>query len=238
LSRLIGVRIERVPNPREIDDAVRRLAALDEPIRRRLFDHVRRSPTPVGREEAAEAVGIGRSLAAYHLDKLAEEGLLLSTYRRPEGRTGPGAGRPAKLYGAPESELSVSVPARDYEFVAHMLAEAAEADASGGTRAGLAAVAARTGRQLGEGLRGEALVDALAARGYEPVEDEAGVITLGNCPFHRLAADHRDLVCGMNQAYLGGVLEGLQREDVTADLDPEPGRCCVVIRPSRGAGSS
>jgi predicted ArsR family transcriptional regulator len=208
---------------RELDEGLRRLASLDEPIRRRLFDHVRRSPVPVGREEAAEAVGIGRSLAAYHLDKLAQEGLLSTTYRRPEGRGGPGAGRPAKLYTAADSELSVSVPARDYEFVAHLLAEAAEIDPSEKTRAG---------------LRGEALIDALAMRGYEPFEDEAGVIRLANCPFHRLAADHRDLVCGMNRAYLGGLLEGLQREDVTANLDPEPGRCCVAIRPRHGGGSS
>ena len=60
--------------------------------------------------------------------------------------------------------------------------------------------------------------------------DEAGVIRLANCPFHRLAADHRDLVCGTNQAYVAGLLEGLHREDVTAKLEPEPGRCCVAIR--------
>jgi predicted ArsR family transcriptional regulator len=227
-----------MPGAHEIDEAVRRLASLDEPIRRRLFDYVRRSPQPVGREEAAEALGIGRSLAAYHLDKLADEGLLVSSYRRPEGRGGPGAGRPAKLYTAPEGEVSVSVPARDYEFVAHLLAEAAETDRSGGTRASLEAVATRTGRRLGEGLRGETLVDALSRRGYEPYEDEAGVIRLANCPFHRLAADHRDLVCGMNEAYLGGLIEGLQREDMRAKLEPEPGRCCVAIRPRRGAGSS
>jgi predicted ArsR family transcriptional regulator len=227
-----------MPGAHEIDEAVRRLASLDEPIRRRLFDYVRRSPQPVGREEAAEAVGIGRSLAAYHLDKLADEGLLVSRYRRPEGRGGPGAGRPAKLYTAPQGEVSVSVPARDYEFVAQLLAEAAETDRSGETRASLEAVATRTGRRLGEGLRGEALVDALAKRGYEPYEDEAGVIRLANCPFHRLAADHRDLVCGMNEAYIGGLLEGLHREDMRASLEPEPGRCCVAIRPRRAAGSS
>jgi predicted ArsR family transcriptional regulator len=227
-----------VADAREIDEGLRRLASLDEPIRRRLFDHVRRSLGPVGREEAAEAVGIGRSLAAYHLDKLAQEGLLSITYRRPEGRGGPGAGRPAKLYTAPDSELSVSVPARDYEFVAHLLAEAAEIDPSGKTRAGLRAIATRNGRRLGEGLRGEALIDALAMRGYEPFEDEAGVIRLANCPFHRLAVDHRDLVCGMNRAYLGGLLEALHRDDVTANLEPEPGRCCVAIRPRPGGGSS
>jgi predicted ArsR family transcriptional regulator len=227
-----------VADARELDEGLRRLASLDEPIRRRLFDHVRRSPVPVGREEAAEAVGIGRSLAAYHLDKLAQEGLLSTTYRRPEGRGGPGAGRPAKLYTAADSELSVSVPARDYEFVAQLLAEAAEIDPSEKTRTGLQAIATRNGRRLGEGLRGATLIDALAMRGYEPFEDEAGVIRLANCPFHRLAADHRDLVCGMNRAYLGGLLEGLQREDVTANLEPEPGRCCVAIRPRHSGGSS
>jgi len=227
-----------VPDPRDIDEAVRRLASLDEPIRRRLFDHVRRSSTPVGREEAAESVGIGRSLAAYHLDKLAEEGLLVTTYRRPEGRGGPGAGRPAKLYAASEAEVSVSVPTRDYELAAHLFAEAAEADPTGKTKAGLEAVATRTGRRLGEGLRGAALLDALAVRGYEPFEDGAGALRLANCPFHRLAADHRDLVCGMNRAYLEGLLEGLQRGDVTANLEPEPGRCCVVVRPQRGVGSA
>jgi predicted ArsR family transcriptional regulator len=206
-----------------------RLSVLDEPIRRRLFDYVRASSEPVGREDAATAVGISRSLAAYHLDKLAEHGLLTTGYARPEGRSGPGAGRPAKLYSPAETELSVSVPPRDYEFAARLLAEAAEAEPS--AAAALHTVAARTGHELGEEARGSSLSAALADRGYEPFEDEDGVMRLRNCPFHRLAAEHRDVVCGMNQAYLEGFLEGLDRDDVTADLDPAPGRCCVTIRP-------
>ena len=208
------------------EDELARLAALDEPIRRRLFAYVRSSSEPVGREDAAEAVGISRSLAAYHLDKLAEQDLLTTSYRRPEGRTGRGAGRPAKLYVA-QGEVSVSVPPRDDELAADLLAEATEA--SGEARAALDAVAARAGRRLGVGRKGS-LDDALAARGYEPFEDEAGVIRLRNCPFHRLAEQHRDVVCGMNQAYLEGLLGGLGRTDVRASLEPEPGRCCVAIR--------
>jgi predicted ArsR family transcriptional regulator len=207
-------------------DELARLAVLDEPVRRRLYDYVRGSPEPVGREDAAEAVGISRSLAAYHLDKLADEALLTATYRRPEGRTGPGAGRPAKVYAA-QGEVSVSVPPREYELAAELLAEAAET--SDEARAALDAVAARAGRRLGEGGQGS-LQDALAARGYEPFEDEAGAIRLRNCPFHRLAEQHRDVICRMNQAYLEGLLEGLERTDVTASLEPEPGRCCVAIR--------
>jgi predicted ArsR family transcriptional regulator len=203
-----------------------RLATLDEPVRRRLYDYVRSSAEPVSREDAAEAVGISRSLAAYHLDRLAEQALLTTSYRRPEGRSGPGAGRPAKVYTA-QGEVSVSVPPRDYELAADLLAEAAET--SGEARAALDAVAARAGRRLGEDAKGS-LQQALAARGYEPFEDEAGVIRLRNCPFHRLAEQHRDVVCRMNRAYLEGVLEGLERSDVTASLEPEPGRCCVAVR--------
>jgi predicted ArsR family transcriptional regulator len=203
-----------------------RLATLDEPVRRRLYDYVRSSAEPVSREDAAEAVGISRSLAAYHLDRLAEQALLTTSYRRPEGRSGPGAGRPAKVYTA-QGEVSVSVPPRDYELAADLLAEAAET--SGEARAAVDAVAARAGRRLGEDTM-SSLQEALAARGYEPFEDEAGVMRLRNCPFHRLAEQHRDVVCRMNQAYLDGLLEGMERTDVRASLEPEPGRCCVAIR--------
>jgi len=217
------------------DDNVSRLAVLDEPIRRRLYDYVRASAEPVGREQAADAVGIGRSLAAYHLDRLAEQGLLTVTHRRPEGRGGPGAGRPAKLYRAADTELTVSVPARDYELAAHLLLEAAQADASSESRTTRHAVSARAGRRLGEELRSEASLDsALASRGYEPFEDGPGVIRLANCPFHRLAAESRDVVCGMNQAYLEGLLEGLGRDDLAASLEPAPGRCCVAVRNRTG----
>jgi predicted ArsR family transcriptional regulator len=209
-----------------MNDELARLAVLDEPIRRQLFAYVRGSSEPVSREDAAEAVGISRSLAAYHLDKLVEQDLLVTSYRRPEGRSGPGAGRPAKLYVA-QGEVSVSVPPREYELAADLLAEAAET--SDEARNSLDAVAARAGRRLGEEQKGS-LEEALAIRGYEPFEDEAGVIRLRNCPFHRLAEQHRDVVCGMNRSYLQGVLDGLGRDDVTASLEPEPGRCCVAIR--------
>jgi predicted ArsR family transcriptional regulator len=211
-------------------DPVDRLATLQDPVRRRLYEYVRARGEPVGREQAAEAVGIGRSLAAYHLDKLADHGLLRTSYRRPDGRTGPGAGRPAKLYAPVEEEVAVSFPARDYEFAAGLMADAAEADTGGSGAAALREVARARGRELGRTLQGKALEAALRERGYEPFEDEDGVIRLRNCPFHRLAAEHRDLVCGMNHAFLGGLLEGLERDDLQGRLEPQPGRCCVAIR--------
>jgi predicted ArsR family transcriptional regulator len=214
-------------------DDVARVAVLEDPVRRRLYEYVRERGEPVGREEAGEAAGIARSLAAYHLDKLAEQGLLSTTYARPEGRGGPGAGRPAKLYAPTEEEVAVSLPARDYEFAARLLVEAAEEDTTGSARAALDEVARRAGREI---VEGEDLVGALRERGYEPVTEEDGTVRLRNCPFHRLAQDHRDVVCGMNLGFVEGMLDGLEEQGHTARLDPRPGLCCVAIRPGRDGG--
>jgi predicted ArsR family transcriptional regulator len=214
-------------------DDIDRIAALEDPLRRRLHDFVRSQGRPVSRDEAARKFRIGRSLAAYHLDRLADEGFLEVSYARPEGRSGPGAGRPAKLYASAAREVAVSVPARDYEFAAGLFADAAEGDASGRVAETVRDTARATGRKLGEGHRGDAraaLIEALAERGYEPFEDEQGDIRLRNCPFDRLAAEHRDLVCGMNQALLEGLLEGAERADLVAALEPRPPCCCVAIR--------
>src|SRR5690242_21665345 len=96
------------------------LSSLDDPVRRRLYEVVTRQPGPMGRDEAAAAAGIGRALAVYHLDKLVESGLLAATYQRPAGRSGPGAGRPAKLYARAEREFTVTVPPRTYELAARL----------------------------------------------------------------------------------------------------------------------
>src|SRR3569833_924177 len=97
------------------------LSHLDDPLRRELYEYVVDNDGPVSREQAAAAASVGRTLAAYHLDKLAEAGLLAISYQRPAGRGGPGAGRPAKLYTRTTRELAVSVPPRDYELLATLL---------------------------------------------------------------------------------------------------------------------
>jgi predicted ArsR family transcriptional regulator len=218
------------------DADIARLATLEDPLRRRLYDLVARSSEPVGREQAAAAASIGRTLAAYHLDKLVEQGLLTATYRRPEGRAGPGAGRPAKLYARAEREVAVSVPQREYELAAGLLADAAEQDETGAARERLHEVAERAGRLAGTALpRSRSIEAALRERGYEPFYDEEGVLRARNCPFHKLAAEHRDLVCGMNVAFVKGLLEGLETTSPEVGLDPQPGRCCVTVVP-RPAG--
>ena len=205
------------------------LASLDEPVRRRLYEYVSEAGRPVSRDEAAGAAGISRTLAAYHLDKLAEAGLLATTYQRPAGRGGPGAGRPAKLYRQAERELAVSVPPRAYELLARLLAEAAESDTTGSVRRTLTGVAHDVGRQLGTEAGGD-LLTALRDCGYQPRAGSGGDIELRNCPFHRLALEHRELVCGLNLGLVEGMITGSAQPQARALLTPSPDRCCVVVR--------
>ena len=205
------------------------LSSLDDPVRRRLYEVVARRTEPVCRDEAAAAAGIGRALAVYHLDKLVESGLLTATYARPAGRTGPGAGRPAKLYARSDREFAVTVPPREYELAARLLVQAVESDASGRSRAALIDAARRLGAELGSRSQTAGLEGALARHGYEPRRDDAGTIRLRNCPFHQLAEQHREIVCGMNLGLIEGMVAGLGVPEARPALDPSPGRCCVTI---------
>ncbi|GAA2807479.1 helix-turn-helix domain-containing protein [Kitasatospora sp. CM 4170] len=229
------------------------IAVLQDPVRRRLYEYVAAQAREVSRNEAAEATGVARTLAAHHLDRLAEAGLLDVASRRLTGRSGPGAGRPAKVYTRSPAERSVSLPARDYRTAAELLAEAAE---QAGLDVGLCAAA----RRRGEALRGSAApcgdldeaIGLLAARGYEPHleategaddDGDAGptaegtpraagrVVRMRNCPFHAVAERFPPLVCGMNLA----LLEGLLGTDgpVRARMDARPGECCVIVEASK-----
>jgi predicted ArsR family transcriptional regulator len=212
-------------------DPVASLSSLDDPVRRRLYEVVRERTEPVGRDEAAAVARVGRALAVYHLDKLVEAGLLTASYQRPPGRTGPGAGRPAKVYTRSDREFAVTVPPREYELAARLLAQAVEADPSGHSQAALQDAARRLGAELGRRFRpGRAdLGEALARHGYEPWRGDDRVIRMRNCPFHQLAEQHRDVVCGMNLGLIEGLLAGLSAGGLRPVLDPRPGHCCVAI---------
>lgn len=207
-------------------DGVAGLGSLDDPVRQRLYAYIGEQDGPVSRDRAAAAVGISRTLAAYHLDKLAEAGLLTVSYARPAGRAGPGAGRPAKLYRIATDELAVSVPPRAYELLARLLVESVEHDPSGTVRDAVYQAAGDTGRRLAAESDMD-LEGTLRSGGYQPHPGADGTIELRNCPFHRLAAAHRDLVCGLNLRLVSGMIT----EHGTARLEPRPDRCCVVIQP-------
>ncbi|MBP2703691.1 helix-turn-helix domain-containing protein [Microbispora sp. RL4-1S] len=201
------------------------MSALADPVRRRLYRFVAGRGRDVGRNEAAEAAGIQRTLAAFHLDKLVEAGLLEAGFRRLGDRTGPGSGRPAKVYRRAAGELSVSLPPRDYGTLAFVLAEVVDLL---GDDEQVEAAARRVGRRSAAEDPGAGLKEALEARGYEPY-DEGSRIRLRNCPFHTLAESHPRLVCSVNLAMCEGLLEARGERDVAAALDPRPGECCVAF---------
>lgn len=205
------------------DAALDAVGALADPARRALYRYVAAAGSSVGRDEAAGATGLTRALAAFHLDKLVEAGLLAAGYKRLSGRVGPGAGRPAKVYHRVAGEHAVHLPPRDYPRAAELLARVVE---DAGLDRELQAVA----RRVGESSTVDSVPLALAARGYEPDYD-GGAVRLRNCPFHALARTYPPLVCGMNLALIEGLLAAApDGPQWTARMDPHGGGCCVSLK--------
>jgi predicted ArsR family transcriptional regulator len=211
------------------------IGALADPVRRALYEYVTAQPDAVGREAAAAAVRVPAHTAKFHLDRLCDEGLLVTEYRRLSGKTGPGAGRPAKLYRRADRQFAVSLPERRYELAGHILATAVQrAEGGAGLADALREAAYDEGHRLGEGTSAagpdlDRLGEALATQGFEP-RVEGGVLVLANCPFDKLAKEHTSLVCGLNQWYVQGAADGLGCREVRADLAPAPGQCCIRAR--------
>jgi predicted ArsR family transcriptional regulator len=217
-------------------DDLTAIGLLQEPIRRRLYEWVTAQSGPVGRDAAAQALGINRSLAAFHLDRLTEAGLLEASYRRLSGRTGPGAGRPARVYQRGTREIEVSLPNRHYERAAALFATALE-NMTGDRPPDMLT---RAAEQMGVGLASSAdegadvdgrerLLQALRDGGYEPTVEENGSIRLRNCPFDALVDEHRPLVCGTNLALAEGLVHGAGADSLKPILDQQPGYCCVAF---------
>lgn len=213
-------------------DAVAQVGVLAEPVRRRLYELVASRGEPVDRDTAAGELGIGRPLAAFHLDRLVEAGLLDALFHRRSGRTGPGAGRPAKFYMRPsDREVSVELPPRSYDVAAEIFASGVERSSKG--RKAVLDVARERGAAMANGAR-EGLLPLLEAEGYEPFFDDEGVVRLRNCPFHVLVGDHRELTCAMNFALLDGAAEAIERAGYKPVAQPREGLCCVAFVPEDG----
>jgi predicted ArsR family transcriptional regulator len=230
-----------------IDDfaaQVEGVAALAEPVRRDLYLFVAAQPDPVSRDQAARGVGVPRHTAKFHLDRLVGEGLLDVDFKRLTGRDGPGAGRPTKRYRRSGRQVSVALPARRYDLAGQLMATAIDESARYGTPVldSLRRAAADQGAVIGQEARKRAgarptrkkrvaaACESLAAYGYEP-RAAGDTVELGNCPFHALAQEHTELVCGMNLALIDAAATGLGDGVLTARLDPADDRCCVILAP-------
>jgi predicted ArsR family transcriptional regulator len=215
------------------------IGALADPVRRRLYEFVCSQDQPVSRDQAAHAVGIARHKAKFHLDRLEAEGLLEADYVRLTGRSGPGAGRPAKRYRRGRQEFAVTLPARDYELAGHIMADAIAESTRTGTPileaikgaavvrgAAFASAAAEHPRDAEAAL--DFAVRALSEHGYEPRNTDHTVV-MANCPFHALAASHAELVCGLNHSILSGFVDAAAPGLLEARLEPGENRCCVLL---------
>ncbi|MEJ7803325.1 MAG: transcriptional regulator [Candidatus Limnocylindria bacterium] len=226
-------------------DAIETLALLADRNRRRVYELVAASREPVGRDDVAAALGVSRELAAFHLDRLLLGGLLMAEYRRRNGRRGPGAGRPAKLYRRAEAEVAVSFPPRRYEQMAEMLAEGLDRPGAMSDTDAVTEVARERGTEIALEARRNAgprpshrrrltvLIDLLRQAGYEPDLGPGDAIRLRNCPYHALVANHPGLTCGMNLAWAKGVATALDSR-FRPELAPQPDRCCVVFQEMPG----
>ena len=229
-------------------DELALLSALGEPTRRALYEQVVAAGDWVSRDEAADAAGLERGTAAHHLDRLAADGLLEVDYQRRSGRQGPGAGRPAKLYRRARREFEVALPPRDYALAGMMLAEAVDRARVEGTAVTTALddVARAEGERIGDRivarLRAKrarraaptrrAVVETLAEHGFEPRTEDDGTVVLHNCPFHQLAREHTELICGMNLCLMNAMLERIEDPGLEAQLEPEADQCCVQLHPT------
>jgi predicted ArsR family transcriptional regulator len=220
-------------------DDLMAVALLAEPTRQRLYLYLRERGEPVGREEAARHAGVKARIAGFHLDKMAEAGLLEVEYRRLSGRVGPGAGRPAKVYSVSSRSFSVVIPQTRYSLAASMMATALSAGRPGADGAeSLQDVATAVGESLGDeirpqartkGARLEAVQRKLKQLGYEPKVHESGDWTLRNCPFAELSMSHRELVCPMNAAFVTGLLGGARVHSLHVERRMARPGCCVLL---------
>jgi predicted ArsR family transcriptional regulator len=229
----------------EFADQVAAVSSLRDPVRRSLYKYVAEQSDDVSRDDAAHAAGVSRTLAAFHLERLVEAGLLEASYRRLSGRTGPGAGRTAKVYRRARRQFRVNLPERRYDVLAEVFAEALDSSVHEQTSERLAAAAEQFGARLGDQAassvrgkadQGQALVEGLrllAEFGFEPIH-EGDWITLRNCPFDALVQEHRDLVCGVNLSIMNAFLKGLGSSGLEARLEPAEGRCCVRLHRAAG----
>src|SRR3954451_7967651 len=158
------------------DDHLDNVASLGDPVRRAVYRFVVTTPDGADRTQVATGLDLKRNLAAYHLDRLVDDGLLVTRSEHRGARRGPGSGRPSKVYSRSPVEFDVSLPPREYSLAGEILAAALDDIDPPTAMKALQRAAAGRGQQRraeeADGAGADDALDAVADRvercGYEP----------------------------------------------------------------------
>ncbi|HLT97585.1 MAG TPA: helix-turn-helix domain-containing protein [Acidimicrobiia bacterium] len=195
-------------------------SALGDPTRRAIYVAVRESSEPMTTSRIAQLFDIHPNVARHHLDKLADDGWLIVSRQRASGRSGPGAGRPAKTYQASKREVSIHFAPRRYELLVDLLMRVINEIAP----EGVSEIAQRVGYEYGRELAKEigapedagythaiqAVAMAMTGLGFSMDPDVEGERLLTtHCPFGDAATDHPDVVCSLDRGIVSGLAGGL-----------------------------
>lgn len=220
---------------RQLSDSISDLtSALGDPTRRAVYIAIRESTGPMSTAGIAELFDIHPNVARHHLDKLAADGYLDVTHRRPNGRTGPGAGRPAKYYAVSSKQIDVHFPTHRHDVLSDMLVRIIDRIAPDNIRE----VAEQVGTEVGRELAGEigspedtgyegavkAVVRAMTGIGFGVSSDVAGQrLLMSHCPFGDTAAAHPEVVCSLDRGMVRGLMGSLEHA------------CEPVLHPAAGS---
>src|SRR5438067_1309861 len=208
-----------------------KLEAVGDPGLRAALLWARGQAQPIAADELAAAQGVHRNVARSRLERLVGAGLLVASYERRTGRSGPGAGRPAKIYAVPPQLESIEFPARRYEALMGLLVDALAPE---GRPERLRAVGFEFGRQLGRTAKlrpakrvrtgVERMCAAVRALGYQAtlveVNDGGAVIATPTCPLRPLVRAHAEaaeLDRGMWAGLAAAALPGIDVRQVTCE---------------------
>jgi len=222
------------------------LDAVGTPALRAALLYVRGRSAPVSAEELAAAQGVHANVARSRLDRLVEAGLLLSHFERRTGRTGPGAGRPAKIYAPAPETTAVEFPERNFADLVALLVDELPPRArtkrlrevgAGFARRLLERTPVKPVRDLRRGL--ERVCQALGELGFqatvEEVDGHRAVLSTPICPLRPLVVAHPELVevdrgmwCGLVEAGVAGArAETVSCE--TRDCFDDHASCRIVV---------
>ena len=209
-------------------------SSLGDPTRRGIYITVREAPEPATASQIAELFSIHPNVARHHLDRLAEDGYLEVTRRRPDGKSGPGAGRPAKCYTATAKEIDLHFPARRYDLLSELLVRVIERIDPGN----LADIAADIGREYGSEIASEigapsesgfdtavkAVALAMTGMGFATDSDaDTRRLLTSHCPFADTAIKHPEVVCSLDRGIVSGLMEGLSPDWRPVQVVSHPG---------------